>query len=82
MELYELRKKPHLSVSSIGDYLECGMLYRFSRVDRLPMEFVSDALEFGSVIHKVLAEFYQAKMLSDDIRMVTIPCCSFYHRPG
>jgi putative RecB family exonuclease len=62
MELYELRQKPHLSASSIGDYLECGMLYRFSRVDRLPMEFVSDALEFGSVIHKVLAEFYQVKM--------------------
>ena len=65
MELYELRQKPHLSASSIGDYLECGMLYRLSRVDRLPMEFVSDALEFGSVIHKVLAEFYQAKMVAD-----------------
>ena len=62
MELYELRQKPHLSASSIGSYLDCGMLYRFSRVERLPMEFVSDALEFGSVIHRVLAEFYQVKM--------------------
>jgi putative RecB family exonuclease len=29
------------------------------------MEFVADALEFGTVIHKVLAEYYQAKMTGD-----------------
>jgi hypothetical protein len=65
MLLSELRQKSHLSASSIGDYLECGMLYRFSRIDRLPMEFVADAMEFGSVIHIVLAEYYQAKMTGD-----------------
>jgi putative RecB family exonuclease len=69
MILSELRQKPHLSASSIGDYLECGMLYRFGRVDRLPMEFVSDALEFGSVIHMVLAEYYQAKMTGDRMNL-------------
>ena len=58
MDLAELRKSEHLSASGISDYLECGMLYRFGRVDRLPMEFISDALEFGSVIHMVLAEYY------------------------
>jgi putative RecB family exonuclease len=48
------------------------MLYRFSRVDRLPMEFVADALEFGSVIHKVLAEYYQAKMTGDRLTLKDI----------
>jgi len=67
MVLSELRQNPHLSASSIGDYLECGMLYRFGRVDRLPMEFVSSDLEFGSVIHMVLAEYYQAKMTGDKL---------------
>jgi putative RecB family exonuclease len=65
MDLSELRKREHLSASGISDYLECGMLFRFARIDRLPMEFVSDALEFGSVIHIVLAEYYQAKMIGD-----------------
>ena len=72
MNLYELRQQPHLSSSSIGDYLECGMLYRFGRVDRLPMEFVSDALEFGSAIHMVLSEYYQAKMTGDRLTLKDI----------
>jgi putative RecB family exonuclease len=50
MELSELRKTPHLSASSIGEYVECGLLYKLGRVDRIPMEFKSDALEFGTVI--------------------------------
>ena len=65
MNLHDLRQQPHLSASSIGDYLDCGMLYKFGRVDRLPREYVADALEFGTVIHAVLAEYYQAKMTGD-----------------
>ncbi len=65
MVLSELRKKKHLSASSINDYTECGLLYRFGRIDRLPMEFKSDAMEFGSTIHRVLESYYQAKMTGD-----------------
>lgn len=65
MDLSELRKSPHLSASAIGDYTECGLLYKFGRIDRLPMEFKSDALVFGSVIHLVLGEYYQEKMVGD-----------------
>jgi putative RecB family exonuclease len=65
MDLFELRKQPHLSSSAISDYLDCSLMYKFGRVDRLPMEFVADALEFGTVIHKALAEYYQAKMIGD-----------------
>ncbi len=72
MELYELRQKPHLSASSIGDYIDCGMLYKFGRVDRLPREFVADAMEFGTVIHKVLAEYYMAKMIGDRMMLKDI----------
>ncbi len=62
MNLSELRSAPHLSASSIGDYCECSLLYKFGRVDRLPMEFKSDALEFGTCIHKVLEVYYLEKM--------------------
>jgi putative RecB family exonuclease len=63
MDISELRKEPHLSATGIGDYVDCGLLYKFSRIDKLPPEFRSDSLEFGSVIHKVLGERYQQKMI-------------------
>jgi len=72
MELWELRKSPHLSASAINDYVECGLLYKFGRIDRLPMEFTSDALEFGSVIHLVLAEFYQEKIMGNKLPLKEI----------
>ncbi|WP_054033612.1 RecB family exonuclease [Desulfatitalea tepidiphila] len=65
MVLSELRQTPHLSASSINEYVECSQLYKFGRVDKLPMEFKSDALEFGTCIHRVLENFYQAKMMGD-----------------
>jgi len=65
MELYELRKQPHLSASSIGDYIDCGLLYRLARIDKLQPEFKADALEFGSVIHLALAEFHKQKMVGN-----------------
>ena len=65
MDIVELKKEPHLSATGVGDYLECSLLYLLGRIERLQPEFTSDALEFGAVIHKVLAELYQEKMLGD-----------------
>jgi putative RecB family exonuclease len=63
MDLKELRALPHLSASSISDYIDCSMLYKFSRVDKLPREFIPSTLTFGTVIHLVvLAEYYRGKM--------------------
>ena len=62
MELTELRKAAHLSASSIGDYIDCGLLYKFGRIDKIQMPYKSDALEFGSVIHLALADFHHEKM--------------------
>jgi putative RecB family exonuclease len=65
MDIRELKKKSHLSASSIGTYIDCQLQYYFAYVKRLPMEFVADALEFGTAIHAVLADFYQSKMTGD-----------------
>jgi putative RecB family exonuclease len=65
MKLHELRQKPHLSYSQIETFISCGLQYRFSRVDRLPPEFIPDNLVFGSTIHRLLAQFYEAKMIGD-----------------
>ena len=61
MDLVSLRKSAHLSASSIVDYLSCGLQFKFGRIDRLSPEFIPDALEFGSAIHRVLADFYLAR---------------------
>ena len=62
MSLKEFRKSPHLSASSIGSYLDCGLAFKFSRIDKLPSEFRSDGLELGSVMHQVLADFNEQRM--------------------
>jgi len=67
MDLWELKKEPHLSASSVNDYVECGLLYKLGRIDHIPLEFKSDALEFGSIIHLVLEEFYQEKMIGNKL---------------
>lgn len=69
MMLSELRQMPHLSASSIGDYVECSLLYKLGRIDRLPMDFKADALIFGTVIHLVLGEYYEAKMIADKMSL-------------
>ena len=82
MELSELRKTPHLSASSVGEYVECGLLYKLGRIDRIPMEYKADALEFGTVIHIVLGEFYEAKMVGDklSLRDVHLSFQNHWHR--
>lgn len=72
MELSELRNTPHLSASSVGDYLDCGLLYKFGRIDKLKPEFTPDALEFGSAIHLVMAEIHQQKMTGIELSVKEI----------
>ncbi len=69
MDLDELRKQPHLSASSVGLYLECSLAYKFRYVDKLPSETTSDALVFGSAIHKVLEAFYMGLMIGDHLSL-------------
>jgi len=65
MILSDLRQHPHLSASSIGEYVECSLLYKFGRIDKLPMEHKAEALEFGTCIHRVLEQFYCARMIGE-----------------
>lgn len=65
MILSDLRQQPHLSASSIGEYVECSLLYKFGRIDKLPMEHKAEALEFGTCIHRVLEQYYSARMIGE-----------------
>ena len=62
LNIDELRKEPHLSASSIDKYIGCSLQYKFSRIDKIPPEFVSDNLLFGSSIHQTLADFNQERL--------------------
>ena len=57
LDLWGYREKPHLSASSVADYIDCGLLFKFSRIDKIKPEFKPDAVELGSAIHFTLAEF-------------------------
>ena len=67
MTLSELRKTEHLSASSIGTYVECSLMYKFAKIDRIPMEQKSDAMEFGSAIHITLEHYYREKMIGEKL---------------
>ncbi len=58
----DLRSKPHLSYSAINSYLKCSLRYRFSYMDHIEKEQTSDALIFGSVIHRAIASLYQNQL--------------------
>ncbi len=75
MKLSELRKTPHLSASSIGDYIECGLSYRFGKIDKIPVDYKSDNLIFGSVIHEVLGEYYTGKIMGNKISLKALQEC-------
>lgn len=65
LDITEFKTKPHLSASQVNEYLDCSLLYKFSRIDKIKPEFKPDALEFGSAIHLVLAEFYKERMVGN-----------------
>ncbi len=65
MHIEELRMKPHLSASSINAYLECGLQYKLSRIDKVKPDFTPDALVYGSTIHKIIEHIQTIRMCGD-----------------
>ena len=61
ININELRTVPHLSASAVSDYVGCGLHYRFRRIDKVEPEFTSANLKLGTLIHKVLADYYMEK---------------------
>ena len=69
MLLSQLRQQPHLSISSINSWIDCGLMYKFGKIDKIPIESKADALEFGTVIHIVLGEYYEEKMIGNKMTL-------------
>jgi putative RecB family exonuclease len=69
MDISQLRKGPHLSATAINDYIDCGLLYKLARIDRLKPDFIPDALKLGATIHRVLEDFYRERMLGNRLQV-------------
>jgi len=78
MDLMELRKTPHLSASSVSDYMTCGLMYKLGKIDRQKPDFKPDALLFGTAIHIVLAEFYEG-LSQEGYQMTAIELQQSFH---
>lgn len=61
MNYHEIKNKPHLSASAISTYIDCSLLYMITKVKKIKAEFRPDAMEFGSAIHRAVAEFNIAR---------------------
>lgn len=61
MDIMTLKQSPHLSASSINDYLSCGLMFKLSRIDHVKPMFTPAELEFGSAIHNAFEKFYKFK---------------------
>jgi hypothetical protein len=59
---------------SLRTFTNIGMtcLEELADIDRLQPEFIADSLEFGTVIHRLLACYYAAKMVGDRMTLKDI----------
>jgi len=67
MDIQEMWKTPHLSASSISKYIDCSLLYRFSKIDRLKPDFTMDVLIFGSAVHFVISLIHQGRKVGSPL---------------
>jgi DNA helicase-2/ATP-dependent DNA helicase PcrA len=51
-----------LSASAVEEYHNCPLKYRLNRIDNIPERKSKVQMEFGSIIHKVLEEFYKSNI--------------------
>ncbi|MFC1833953.1 RecB family exonuclease [Thermodesulfobacteriota bacterium] len=55
----------HLSWSSISNYMQCSLKWRYHYLDRLEPEFTSSALVFGRAVHEAIGAFLQSTLNGD-----------------
>jgi putative RecB family exonuclease len=67
MDIMQLRREPHLSASSINDFLDCSLMFKFSRIDKIKTESTSDALVLGSCVHQALAKLNESRILGNKL---------------
>jgi len=62
----------HLSASSINSYIDCGLNFKFSKIDNRQPESISDSLIFGTVIHKVIELYHHERTLGTKLSVLDV----------
>ncbi|MFQ6044294.1 MAG: RecB family exonuclease, partial [Candidatus Poribacteria bacterium] len=57
----------HFSITQLTSYLNCPAQYRYSYVERIPWEFKSADMVFGSVCHQTIANCHQNNCNLDEM---------------
>lgn len=57
-----MSERLRLSFSSIDSLLNCGLKYRFSKVDRLPQQPPTPTLSFGTSIHTAMEALFDVEL--------------------
>lgn len=61
MKKREILQTIQLRQSTIKDYLNCPLMFRFKHLDRIPAEFRNPAALHGSTLHKLLYLIHESK---------------------
>jgi hypothetical protein len=60
--------RPHLSYSQINQFLRiCPLQFALQRIVKLKPEFVTEAMPFGSAIHRTAEHFWASRMDGKDV---------------
>jgi putative RecB family exonuclease len=75
MDITHILQKPHLSASSVNSYIDCGLAYKFAKIDRIKPEFIPDTMAFGTVIHHTLENYYMEKKAGILLSLKEVHAC-------
>ena len=62
----------HLSYSSIRTYMDCGLCYKFQKIDKRKPDFQPDSMLFGIAMHKVMADFNRERAKGQFVDLETM----------
>lgn len=75
MDISQCLEVPHLSASAISQYMDCGLAYKFAKVDRLEPEFMPDTMLFGIIIHRTLENYYTHRKAGNSVKLHDVLEC-------
>ncbi|BAH77682.1 RecB family exonuclease [Solidesulfovibrio magneticus] len=62
----------HLSASSINSYLDCGLQFKFAKIDKREPEAIAEALIFGTTIHKIIELYHHERSIGTRLSVMDV----------
>lgn len=62
----------HLSASSVNSYLDCGLQFKFAKIEKRQPEAIAEALVFGTTIHKVIELYHHERSMGKKLSVMDV----------